>query len=436
MTKTTKTMACRILLSAVLASFACATAYAEELLERIVAVVNDDVVVLSELQIEATRLYQDVQRVGARVPPEETLVRQALERLIMRKLQMSTAANQGLSVDDETVAQAIGNIAQKNNLTLEELNQALTAEGMSFADFRENLRSEILVSRLRNREVMNRIQVTKAEVDSYLARGGDRPGGRTDFHILHILVATPDGASPQQIDSAKQRTEKYLADINAGADFRTVAQNHSDGRQALRGGDLGWRKADEVPTIFADAVASLPRGSIAGPLRSASGFHIVKLEDYKGSDRAIVAQTKASHILIQTNELTSDTDARQRLERLRSRIVGGDDFATLARSHSDDKASTVKGGDLGWINPGDTLPRFEEEMARLMPGETSQPFKTDFGWHIVQVQDRRQYDVTDEVLRNKARQAIRDRKAKDAMELYLRRLRDEAYVEVRLQDEL
>lgn len=435
MTKLIKTTTLR-LPGLLLAVFALANVHAQELLERIVAVVNDDVVLSSELQAEAKRLYEDVQRIGARQPPEEVLLRQALERLIIRKLQLSTAAQQGLSVDDETVAQAIGNIAQKNNLTLEELRETLAAEGMAFPEFRENLRSEILVSRLRNREVVSRIQVTKAEVDSYLARGGDRPGGRTDFHILHILVATPDGASPQQIESAKQRAQKYLVDINAGADFRTIAQNHSDGRQALRGGDLGWIKAAEVPTIFADEVASLARGSVAGPLRSASGFHIIKLEDYKGSGRAIVAQIKARHILIRTDELTSDTDARQRLERLRDRIAGGDDFATLARSHSDDKASTIKGGELGWINPGDTLPRFEEEMASLAPGEISEPFKTDFGWHIVQVQERRQYDVTDDVLRNKARQAIRDRKAKDAMELYLRRLRDEAYVEVRLQDAL
>lgn len=426
----------RPLVGLFLAVCTAANAHAQELLERIVAVVNDDVVLSSELQAEAKRLYEDVQRIGARPPPEEALVRQALERLIIRKLQLSTAAQQGLSVDDETVAQAIGNIAQKNDLTLEELRETLATEGMSFPEFRENLRSEILVSRLRNREVVSRIQVTKAEVDSYLARGGDRPGGRTDFHILHLLVATPEGASPQQIESAKQRAQKFLTEINSGADFRTIAQNHSDGRQALRGGDLGWIKAAEVPTIFADEVASLSRGSVAGPLRSASGFHIIKLEDYKGSGRAIVAQTKARHILIRTDELTSDTDARQRLERLRARITGGDDFATLARSHSDDKASTVKGGELGWINPGDTLPQFEEEMARLAPGETSQPFKTDFGWHIVQVQDRRQYDVTDDVLRNKARQAIRDLKAQDAMELYLRRLRDEAYVEVRLEDAL
>ena len=436
MTTETKKRAARMLLGWVLTTGAAAGVHAEELLERIVAVVNDDVVVLSELQAEASRLYQDVRRIGTRMPSEENLVRQALERLIMRKLQMSTAESQGLSVDDETVAQAVGNIAKKNDLTLEQLREVLASDGMSFAEFRENLRSEILVSRLRNREVVNRIQVTKAEVDSYLARGGDRPGGRTEFHILHILVATPDGASPQQIESARQRAEKYLAEINAGKDFRAVAQDQSDGRLALRGGDLGWRKADEVPTIFADAVASLPRGSVAGPLRSASGFHIIKLEDFKGGDRAIVAQTQARHILIQTNELTSDTDARQRLERLRERIVGGEDFATLARSHSDDKASTIKGGDLGWINAGDTLPRFEEEMARLAPGEVSQPFKTAFGWHIVQVQERREYDATDEVLRNRAREVIRDRKAKDAMELYLRRLRDEAYVEVRLQDDL
>lgn len=403
---------------------------AAEVLDRIVAVVNDDVVLLSELRAEMVRLAGDVQRANAPLPPRDVLQRQALERLILRKLQIAAAVDLGLTVDDETLAQAVGNIARTNKLTIAELREALERDGMSFDQFRDNLRQQILISRLRNREVISHIQVTKAEVDSYLAHGGDRPGGRTDFHLLHMLFATPEGASPAQIERARQKAEDALAKLRAGADFRTLAQQVSDGQQALEGGDLGWLKADQTPTLFANAVATLERGGLVGPLRSASGFHIVQLEDYKGDDRAIVAQTRARHILLRTNELTSDDEARARLEQLRQRILDGDDFGTLARSHSDDKSSAIKGGELGWISPGDTVPRFEEEMSRLAPGEISRPFKTDFGWHIVQVEERRQYDATDEVLRNKAREALRDRKGDEAMELYLRRLRDEAYVEL------
>jgi peptidyl-prolyl cis-trans isomerase SurA len=213
-----------------------------------------------------------------------------------------------------------------------------------------------------------------------------------------------------------------------------MAQAESDGRQAFRGGDLGWLKSNRVPSLFADSAATLERGDLAGPLRSASGFHIIKLEDYKGSGRQIVAQTHARHILIRTDELTSDLEAKERLARLRERIISGDDFATLARSHSDDRSSALKGGDLGWINPGNTLPRFAAEMDRLEPGAISEVFRTDFGWHIVQVLERRSHDATNEVQRANAYSLLRDRKSEEAIELYLRRLRDEAYVEVQLED--
>jgi peptidyl-prolyl cis-trans isomerase SurA len=407
---------------------------ATQLLERIVAVVNDDVVLYSELQDEMQRLAAQIAQADMPPPPAEVLQEKALERVILRKLQLAEAARLGLTVDDETVAQALANIAENNGLSVAQLRAAIEADGMSFMDFRENLREQILVSRLRNREVTNRVQVTKAEIDNLLATGGDRPGGRTDFHILHLLVATRDGASPQQLDRARDKAEALLARLRNGADFRSLAQAESDGRQALQGGDLGWLSAEQVPTLFAEAVATLERGGIAGPIRSSSGFHIIELEDYKGAERAIVQQTHARHILIRTSELTADDEARQRLERLRSRIIDGDDFDTLARSNSDDRASAIRGGDLGWLNPGDTVPRFEEEMGTLAPGEVSEPFKTDFGWHIVQVLERRNHDATDEVLRAKARAALRDRKAEEAMELYLRRLRDEAYVEVQLAD--
>jgi peptidyl-prolyl cis-trans isomerase SurA len=407
---------------------------APQLLERIVAVVNDDVVLYSELREEMGRLAAQVQQANVPMPPEQVLQEKALERVILRKLQLAEAERLGLSVDDDTLTQALTNIAQNNRLSVAQLREAIEADGASFDEFRENLREQILVSRLRNREVTNRIQVTKAEIDNYLASGGSRPGGRTDFHILHLLVATPDGASPEQLDRARARAERLLAELRDGADFRALAQAESDGQQAFQGGDLGWLKAEQVPSLFAEAVATLPRGGIAGPMRSGSGFHLIKLEDFKGTERAIVSQTHARHILIRTNELTADTEAQARLERLRSRIIDGDDFDTLARSNSDDRASAIRGGDLGWLGPGDTVPRFEEEMKALAPGEVSEPFKTDFGWHIVQVLERRDHDATDEVMRANARQVLRDRKADEAMELYLRRLRDEAYIEVQVAD--
>lgn len=405
-----------------------------EPLDRIVAIVDDDVVLLSELRAEIDRLQLQLRQAQATAPPPDRLKQQALERLVLSKLQLAAAQSSGLSVDDNTLAAAIQNIADKNQLTLPQLQEELANEGIDFAAFRENLRQQILISRLRAREVIDRIQVTPGEIDAFLARGGEQASGRTDYHLLHILIATPDGASPAEVDNARQRAEGILAKLRGGADFQALAQTQSDGRQAFRGGDLGWLNSNRVPSLFADAAATLERGGLAGPIRSASGFHIIKLEDYKGSDRQIVAQTHARHILIRTDELTSDLEAKERLTRLRERIIGGDDFATLARSHSDDRGSALKGGDLGWINPGNTLPRFAAEMDRLEPGAISEVFRTDFGWHILQVLERRNHDATDEVKRANAYNLLRDRKSEEAIELYLRRLRDEAYVELQLED--
>ncbi|WP_457676942.1 peptidylprolyl isomerase [Thiolapillus sp.] len=406
-----------------------------ELLDRIVAVVNDDVVLQSELDQEVRSIEQKLAQVGAPDMPGNEIRKQALERLILEKLQLAEAKKIGATVDDETLLLAMNNIARQNGLSLDELAAALQEQGMSMEEYREELRKEITLQRLRNREVISRIQVTKAEVDNYLAHAEENPGGRDAYHLRHILIATPDGASSEEIAKARKQAEDILQRLRNGEDFATLATRYSAGQQALDGGDLGWLEAGQVPTLFVKDLATMERGEVHGPYQAASGFHIIKLEDYKGGDRNIVKQTHARHILIRTDELTSDQDARNRLDQLYQRIKGGEDFAALARAHSDDKGSAIKGGDLGWVNPGDLVPRFEEVMDSLPIDGLSEPFRTQFGWHIVQVLERRDHDATEEVKRDKAKLALRKRKADEALQLYLRKLRDQAFVEIRLNDD-
>ncbi|HID46642.1 MAG TPA: molecular chaperone SurA [Chromatiaceae bacterium] len=404
------------------------------LMDRIVAIVNDDVVLDSELREEESAISSKLEQAGASDIPQDELREKALERLILYKLQMEEAKKQGISIDDETLLAAMNNIAAQNGLTLEELSEVLQKEGMSMDQYRQQLREEITLQRLRNREVISRIQVTKAEVDNYLAHAEENPGGRDAYRIRHILIPTPDGASSEEIAKARKQAVDILQRLKKGDNFASLASRYSAGRQALEGGDLGWLEAGQVPSLFLSELAEMERGDVRGPYHAASGFHIIKLEDYKGGNRNIIKQTHARHILIRTNELTSDNDAKNRLEQLYQRIKGGEDFAALARAHSDDKGSAIKGGDLDWVSPGNLVPKFEEVMDALPIGGLSEPFRTQFGWHIVQVLERRDFDATDEVKRNKAKLALRKRKADEALQLYLRKLRDQAFVETRLED--
>ena len=404
-------------------------------MDRIVAVVNDDVVLYSELQKEIATISGKLAQAGAPDLPRGELEKQALERLILHKLQLAEAKKLGISIDDETLNTAMSNIASQNGLTLEELEAALQEQGMSMDEYRRELRTEIILQRLHNREVVSRIRITKAEVDNYLTHAEENPGGRDAYHLRHILIATPDSASSAEISKARKQAEEIIQRLKQGEDFATLATRYSAGRQSLDGGDLGWLEAGQAPTLFLGELAKMERGDIRGPFHAASGFHIIKLEDYKGGDRNIVKQTHARHILVRTNELTSDDDARNRLQQLYQRIKGGEDFSALARAHSDDKGSAIKGGDLGWVSPGNLVPKFEEVMDALPEGGLSEPFRTQFGWHIVQALDRRDFDATDEVKRDKAKLALRKRKADEALQLYLRKLRDQAYVETRLEDD-
>jgi peptidyl-prolyl cis-trans isomerase SurA len=403
-----------------------------ESLDAIVAVVNDDVVVQSEVEHETSLVVPQLQQEGTAVPPPDQLRKQVLERLILKRLQQQRAKVLGITVDDATVLEALTNIAQRNGLTVEELQETLEAGGIRFADFREDTRMQILTSRLQSQEVVRNIQVTDQEVDRFLAREKDSLIPREQVRLSHILVALPDDPTPAQVAAAEKKAAGLLAKVRGGADFASVAAAQSDGRTALQGGDLGWFEMAAVPSLVSDLAYKMSKGELSDLLRSPSGFNIIKLTDIKGGTPESVTQTQARHILVRTNELVSEEDARTRLNQLRQRIQGGDDFATLARAHSDDTGSALKGGDLGWVSPGDTVPEFEETMNALAPGQISEPFGSPFGWHIVQVQERRTQDTADDLLRLKAREAIQRRKAEEATEVWLRQLRDEAYVEVRL----
>lgn len=410
------------------------TLHAEErqLLDRIVAVVNDDIVLQSEFDSELKQVQAKLAQLGVNEIPEDEVRKQALERLILRKLQLQEAARLGLDADEQTLQQALVNIAQRNGMTVPQLEKAMEAQGISPAGFRKQLREEIILQRLHNREVISRIQVTKAEVDNYLANNSSTDKKQLTYHLRHILIPTPEGASSKEIEKARAKAHKLIQRLRAGADFATLATRYSKDQQALQGGDMGWLPAGQVPTLFAQELNQMNPGDIRGPLQSPSGFHIIKLEDVKGIARKVVKQTHVRHILIRTDEHTSSEEAKIRADQLYQRIKGGEDFAALARANSDDKTSAIRGGDLGWVSPGDLVPTFEQAMNHLKPGQLSKPVRTPFGWHVIQVLERRNKDVTAKAKRDAAKLAIRKRKSEEALQLYLRKLRGQAYVETRL----
>jgi len=411
----------------------CAHAATGVELDRIIAVVNDDVIMKSELEERLRTIEGQLQEQGTPVPPRTILEKQVLDRLILTKLQVQMADETGIRVDDETLNRTISNIAADNKVSLDEFRKILEADGYSYEKFREDIRGEILISRLRQRQVDNRVVVTEREVENYLATQEQQGEVEIEYRLRHILIALPDAPSARQMEEAQTRAQHVWDELKAGGDFVQLAATYSNGPQALDGGDLGWRKAGQVPTLFADFVAGMQKGDISEVIRSPGGFHIIKLDDVRDSQKVVVTQTHARHILIRPDELVKTEDAKLRLEQLRLRISGGDDFAELAKGHSHDSVSAAEGGDLGWTSPGDLDPDFEQVMNALKPGEVSQPFQTQYGWHIVQVLERREHDSTEDVKRAKARDAIRARKLDEARDSWLREMRDEAYVEYRLE---
>jgi len=406
-----------------------------ELVDRIVAVVNKEVVTASELRERVAFAERELSRQGTPAPERALLERQVLERLILDKAQLQLAADGGLRVDELQLDRAIERIAESNNLTLAAFRQALERDGVQMDRFREEIRRQIVMQRLREREVDERIEVSESEIDLYLEE--HKPGGAeaVEYNVAHILLRLPEQASPERIGQARARAEKARDEARAGGDFARLAASYSDAGDALQGGQMGWRAAERLPELFAAALQTMKPGEVSDVLRSPGGFHVLRLLDRRGAVAGrSVRQTRARHILIKTNEVVSETEARRRLSELRERIVtGGADFAAIARVNSAD-VSAAQGGDLGWIYPGDTVPEFERAMDSLKPDEIGQPVKTPFGWHLVQVLERRTGGLPAERLRLVARQALRERKSDEAYQEWLRQLRDRTYVEIRLED--
>ncbi len=423
-----------IILLAALASVT--SAHAVTLVDRIVAVVNKDVVTYSELNEAVGMAERQLRRQGTSAPERAVLERQMLERLILDKAQTQLARDSGIRVDELQLDRAVQRIAESNKLSLADFRAALERDGLPFDLFRQDVREQIVLTRLREREVDDKIQVSDSEIDLFLEAMKSAPAERAEYNLAHILVRVPEQASPERVEAARSRAEKALAEARAGADFAKLAASYSDAPEALQGGALGWRPHDRLPELFADALEKMNPGDLSPALRSPAGFHLLKLLERRsaGISDAPVAQTRLRHILIRPSETLSETEARRRLADLRRRIVGGEaDFAEMARANSDD-ATAARGGELDWVYAGDTLPDFERAYQDLKIGEISEPVRTPFGYHLIQVLERRSADMSPERKRLQARQVLRERKADEAYLEWLRQLRDQTYVELRLEE--
>ncbi len=401
--------------------------------DRIVAVVGDEVITLNELRIRLASVAAQLRKQGTQLPPQDVLEKQMLERLITDRVQLQFARETGIRIDDAQLDNAIGRIAAGNKMTLQQFRQALEKDGIAFAKFREEIRDEITMARLREREVDSKLVISDGEIDNYLANQAAAGVGE-EVQLAHILLRAPESASPEQLQKLRAKAEQVLKRARQGESIAELAAAFSDAPDALQGGGLGWRSLDRLPGLYAEAAGKLNPGEVSDLLRSPAGFHIIKLVAKRGGSTSVpVQQTRVRHILIRINEVVSEAEARRKLENLRERLEHGSDFAELARLYSQD-GSAAKGGELGWINPGDTVPDFEKAMDALKDNEISQVVQSPFGLHLIQVLERRQRDMTEERKRLDARQALRERKLDDAFQDWLRQLRDRAYVENRLEE--
>ena len=401
-----------------------------EVLGKIAAVVENDVILEQELDKEVSAIAQRIQASKTQMPPEYILRKQVLEKMIIDKLQRQLAERAGINVTEEMLNNSAMDIAQRNNMTLQQFRAELDRQGMSYKSFLDNMRNEIIINQLRSREIGGRIKVTDREVEHYMETQEHIGSEAVQYHLGHILIAVKEAASSTDIQKAQIKADDLVKKLRAGQDFTQTAMSDSDDDNALKGGDLGWRTINDIPTLFTDKVSIMRTGEVGDPVRSPSGFHIIKMLEVKGLDNHTITKTKVRHILIKTNELIDDEEAKKRLLALKARIADGDDFAALARAHSDDKGSALKGGSLDWVGPGDLVRPFEEAMGKLEINAISEPVQTQFGWHLIQVLDRENKDDSQEHKKNIVRDAIRKRKIEEETELWMRRLRDEAYVEI------
>jgi peptidyl-prolyl cis-trans isomerase SurA len=403
-------------------------------MDRIVAIVDQAVVTEQELESRIATVTAQFKKQGTELPAEAILRKQILERLITDTLQLQYAAQTGLKVDDNQLDKTIGRIAEQNQLSLAEFTEALAKDGVSMTKFRADIRNEITLARLREREVDGRVNVSESEIDNFLTSQAANNENQDEYEIAHLLIRTPEEGATEDIQKAKIKVDKALSELNGGVSFAKVSASYSDAPNALEGGSLGWKSAAQMPALFLDALKAMKVGEVSAPLRSPNGFHVLKLNNKRGGNSPLVIQqTHARHILIKLSEIMSEKDGKLKIDGIKERLDNGEKFEALARQYSEDSTAS-SGGDLNWVNPGDTVPQFEKAMNELKDLQISPPVRTQFGWHLIQVMERRSQDMSKEAARLKARQEIRAKKADEAYQDWIRELRDRAYVEIRLED--
>jgi peptidyl-prolyl cis-trans isomerase SurA len=402
-----------------------------ELLDRVVAIVNDGVVLDSDLEMQVEVVSERLHEQKLELPPQNVLRQQVLERLVVQEIELQRATHAGVKVTDEMLNGALQDVAKRNNMTLSQLPTALAQQGVDYPSYRDDIRKEITITLLRQRDVLQHISVTPREIDQFLEKQAHTPSEHSEYNVSHILIAVGQEASPAQLDAAAKRAQEVYDRAKGGEDFAKLALAYSNSQTALEGGALGWRKGSELPTFLADTIAKLKPGEVSEPLRTPTGYHIIRLNEVRGGtvENAMEDQIHVRHILMKPTELADDATVRGKLEVLRQRILKGEEFAGLAQVSSEDPGSAAEGGDLGWAGPGAFAPEFEKAIGELKDGEISEPFKTQFGWHIVQMLGHRRFDNSDDLKRRQAMEAIRASKSDEETELWLRRMRDEAYVE-------
>lgn len=403
------------------------------LLDRIAAVVNDGIVLNSRLDQQTDEITERLRQQNTELPARNVLRRQILERLVIEEIQMQRAERLGIQVAEEMLNSALNEVAQRNNIPFSELPQALAQQGVDYRNYRDEVRRQLTLQLLRQRDVIGRISISPRELDQFLARQQNAPDQNAEYNVSHILISVPVSATPEQIAAREARAREVFEKARGGDDFAQLAVTYSDSSTNIEGGALGWRRGAQLPSIVAEQVARMKARDVSEPIRTPSGFHIFRLNDMRGGvQQSVVQQVHARHILLRTNELEDDQTVQQKLLAIRERILKGEDFAAIAAVTSQDPGSAPDGGDLGWAGPGTFVPEFEKQLEPLSENEMSQPFKTQFGWHLMQLLGRRMHDITDDVRRQRAFAELREARAEEETELWLRRLRDEAFVEYRM----
>ncbi|MBP6701034.1 MAG: peptidylprolyl isomerase [Halioglobus sp.] len=397
--------------------------------DQVVAIVDDDIIMASELRERIAGLTETLKSRGMDIPPEEDMIRETLDRLILESIQLQKGQRVGVRISDAQLNTAVQNIAAQNRLTQEQFIAALERQGQSYAEMREQIRREMIIQRVQAGNVNQRIQITPKEVDNFLATEDGKKLTQPEYHLLHALLPLPPGTSAEDEAAARAYVEQMLKRIRSGESFEEVVRS-SDDKYRFTGGDIGWRKAEDLPSLFTSVAPGMAKGATSDPIRSDSGFHLIYMQDVRG-DALIVAQTKASHILIKPSEILTDEQTREKLVGLRARIEAGESFAALAREYSEDIGSAQEGGDLGWTTPGQMVPEFEQMMKATAVGEISAPVRTQFGWHIIKVEGRRDEDVTTETLRSRAGEYLHNRKYQEELDAWLQQIRDEAFVDIK-----